>query len=77
MGFFFACHIYGMEISVDIRIGDLVRCFDWQYYGEIALVLKSHNGSCLVHIFEDKTEKTLHQRLLCLIARCPRDKIKP
>jgi hypothetical protein len=75
MGFFFACHIYGMETLVDIRSGDLVRCFNWQYYGEIALVLELYHDSYLIHFFEDKTEKIIHKSLLSLLARCPRDKI--
>lgn len=74
MGFFFAYYIYGMEITADVRVGDLVRCFNWQYYGEIGLVLELHDDSCLIHIFEDKAEKTLHKSLLSLLARCPRDK---
>ena len=74
MGFFFAYHIYDMDLDEEVIEGDLVRCFNWQYHGETALVLKVIGESCLVYLLEDRQKKTFHKSLLSLYKRVPRDK---
>jgi len=64
-----------MDESAPVHVGDLVRCFNWQYYGDIALVLEVVSQSCLVYVFADKRKKTLHKSLLSLLKRCPRDEV--
>ena len=53
--------------------GDLVRCFNWQYYGEIGLVLEVQVESALVYMFDDKRKKSFHKSLLSLFKRYPRE----
>tara|TARA_R110002020_G_scaffold49875_4_gene141603 strand:+ start:1037 stop:1237 length:201 start_codon:yes stop_codon:yes gene_type:complete len=66
-----------MDSSEPLNVGDLVRCFNWQYYGEIALVLEIEKESVHVYIFDDKIKKHLHKSLISLLRRCPADEPQP
>jgi len=66
-----------MDVSAPINIGDLVRCYNWRYFGEIALILEVAEENCQVYVFADKEKKTLHKSLLSLLKRCPPDKVQP
>jgi len=62
-----------MHQNEEARPGDLVKCYNWQYYGEMAIILRVHEESILVYIFEDKKKKKLHKSLLSMFKRFPRD----
>jgi len=51
--------------------GDLVKCFNWRYFGAIGLVLEVGEQSALVYMFDDKRKKSFHKSLLSLFERCP------
>jgi hypothetical protein len=51
--------------------GDLVKCFNWQYFGAIGLVLEVEDESALVYMFDDKRKKRFHKSLLSLFKRSP------
>ena len=65
-----------MDSTALVNVGDLVRCYNWQYFGEIALVLEVVEENCNIYIFADKKKRTLHKSLLSLLKRCPPDKVK-
>ena len=73
MGDFFLACIYYMHQHEDVRPGDLVKCYNWQYYGEIAIVLKVCEESILVYVFKDEKQKKFHKSLLSVFKRFPRD----
>ena len=73
MGVFFLDCIYYMHREEDVRPGDLVKCYNWHYHGEIAIVLRVCEESILVYVFEDKKKKSLHKSLLTVFKRFPRD----
>ena len=73
MGVFFLVCSYYMHQDEDVRPGDLVKCYNWQYYGEMAIVLRVCEDALLIYIFDDKAKKKLHKSLLSMFKRFPRD----
>ena len=54
-------------------IGDLVKCYSYHYFGELALVLEVEERSYKVYIFENQKKVKLHKSLVSLFKRCPPD----
>ena len=74
MGVFFLVCSYYMHQDEDVRPGDLVKCYNWQYYGEMAIVLRVCEDALLIYIFDDKAKKKLHKSLLSMFKRLMRGK---
>lgn len=59
-----------------MKKGDLVKCYSYHYFGEIALVLEVEEKTCQVYIFKDQKKAKLRKELLSLFNRSPPDVIE-
>jgi len=48
--------------------GDLVKCYNWQFWGELAIILEVKEDDAVVYIFDAAKEKTLPKNLISLFA---------